>query len=187
MRIRNCLRTRSSPYGRSPDNTLLSRGEMKVIRVFIRRTNATPIDEDVRINEEPGFFDEADEVHISVLFTWDLPRAEHLAKCWERIAPVKIGGPATGQKSLEFVPGRYVKKGYVITSRGCPNKCWFCSVWKREGGVRELPICDGWNVLDDNLIACSDGHVKKVFAMLKRQKEQPRFTGGIEALSLIHI
>lgn len=45
----------------------------------------------------------------------------------------------------------------------------------------ELPITDGYNVLDDNLLACSEKHIHDVFDMLKRQKEKPIFTGGIEA------
>jgi hypothetical protein len=75
-----------------------------------------------------------------------------------------------------------LKKGYVITSRGCPNRCWFCSVWRREGEViRELPVTDGWNVLDDNLLVCSENHIRAVFAMLARQRRMPLFTGGLEA------
>ena len=75
-----------------------------------------------------------------------------------------------------------MREGYTVTSRGCPNRCWFCSVWKREGNeVRELPIRDGWNVLDDNLLACSEAHIRAVFAMLGRQPEHPTFTGGLEA------
>jgi hypothetical protein len=137
----------------------------------------------------PDMFVQADEVHISVTFTWDLPEAEKLEKEWRHIAPVKIGGPATGQRGEEFVPGMYLKNGYVITSRGCPNRCWFCSVPKREGPLRELPITEGWNVLDDNLLACGDNHIKEVFAMLARQKHQPYFTGGLEAarLKLWHV
>jgi len=158
---------------------------MKIIRVFPRKTNATPIDENVRINTTPGFFDTADEVHISVCFTWDLPRAEWLAKQWRSVAPVRIGGPATGERGGDFVPGMYLKKGYVITSRGCPNKCWFCSAWKREGQViRELPVTEGWNVLDDNLLACSSHHIEAVFAMLRQQKNPIEFTGGLEAARL---
>jgi len=126
-------------------------------------------------------FDEADEVHISVVFTYDMERAEQLAKWWKWVAPVKIGGPATGEPSGDFTPGLYLKTGYTITSRGCPNKCWFCSVWKREGDVRELEIKEGWNILDDNLLACSDKHIKAVFDMLKRQKTKAEFTGGLEA------
>jgi hypothetical protein len=47
-----------------------------------------------------------------------------------------------------------------------------------------LPIIDGWNVLDDNLLACPEPHVRAVFAMLARQKRRVEFTGGLEALSL---
>ena len=144
---------------------------MKVIRVFPRKTKATPTDDAVRINCGPELWDEADEVHISVAFTWDIPRTEWLAKQWAHVAPVKIGGPATGEKGGDFTPGMYLKHGYVITSRGCPNRCWFCSVPKREGDIRELPITEGWNVLDDNLLACSDEHIRGVFAMLARQKK----------------
>ena len=159
-------------------------GGGKVIRVFPRKTNATPVDADVRIAQPPGLFDEADEIHISVAFTWDLPTAERLAHEWEVVAPVRIGGPATGQVSGAFVAGQYLRDGYVITSRGCPNRCWFCTVWRREGTVRELPIVDGWNVLDDNLLACSDAHIRSVFRMLARQDHAPRFTGGLEAARL---
>lgn len=160
---------------------------MKLLRVFPRRTRATPDDEWVVINRGPGFFDEADAVHISVVFSWDVPRAEQLAVEWERVAPVTIGGPATGEHGGNFTPGQYLRPGYVITSRGCPNKCWFCDVWRREGSVRELPIRDGWNVLDDNLLACSDQHIRCVFAMLQRVRSATRrvqFTGGLEAARL---
>ena len=159
---------------------------MKIIRVFPRKTKATPNDEDVRINCTPGLFDEASEVHVSVVFTWDLKRAEWLAKQWSSVAPVtvKIGGPATGERGGDFVPGMYLKKGYVITSRGCPNHCWFCSVPSREGNIRELPITEGWNVLDDNLLACSDDHIRAVFSMLATQKHPIEFTGGLEAARL---
>jgi hypothetical protein len=156
---------------------------IKTIRVFTCRTNATPIDENVRIGY-PGLFDYADKINISVAFTWDLKYAEKLANEWKQIAPVEIGGPATGQRGENFEPGLYVKRGYVITSRGCPNRCWFCSVWKREGDIRELPITEGWNVLDDNLLACSYEHINKVFDMLSKQKNPIEFTGGMEAAIL---
>lgn len=154
----------------------------RIIRVFPRRTAATPDDELVRIAEGPSLFDEADEVHISVTFTWDIPLAEWLAGQWSAVAPVKVGGPAYNEPGGEFVPGMYMKKGYVITSRGCPNRCWFCAVPKREGGqLRELPVTDGWIVTDDNLLACSAGHIDEVFAMLSRQPHRPQFVGGLEA------
>jgi hypothetical protein len=132
----------------------------------------------------PGFFDEADEIHISVAFTQDKPKAEWLAHQWERIAPVKIGGVAYGDPGTEFIPGKYIKHGYTFTSRGCPRKCWFCSVWKRDPVPRLLPIQEGWNILDDNLLACPRPHVETVFAMLGKQKGRVEFTGGLEAMAL---
>ena len=157
----------------------------RIIRVFPRRIKATtPCDSLCRF-DEPIFSDEADEIHVSVTWSWDLKRAEQLAAAWKYVAPVRIGGPATGERGENFTPGMYLKHGYTITSRGCPNRCWFCSVWKREGDItRELPIMDGWNILDDNLLACSDAHIRAVFAMLKRQKRKPEFTGGLEAKRL---
>lgn len=151
--------------------------------MFPRRTKATPVDENARVGLGPGLFDQADEVHVSVTFSWDLPRAEQLAEEWKTVAPVKMGGPATGMRGEEFAPGMYLKPGYVITSRGCPNRCWFCDVWKREGGVLELPIMHGNNVLDDNLLACSDSHINAVFDMLRGQRGV-EFTGGLEASRL---
>jgi hypothetical protein len=160
---------------------------MKIIRVFPRRTKATPTDDLVHIGSPDLFTEEKepDRVHISVTFSWDMPEAERLYKEWNVIAPAEIGGPATGQRGEGFTPGLYLKKGYVITSRGCPNRCWFCSVWRREGKtLRELPVTEGWNVLDDNLLRCSETHIKDVFAMLSRQSKQPFFTGGLEAAAL---
>jgi len=156
---------------------------VKLIRVFPRRTRATPTDPLAYVGP-PDLFAEADEVHVSVTFSWDMPAAERLAQAWQKVAPVKLGGPATGMPSGEFVPGRYLREGYTITSRGCPNHCWFCGVWRREGPVRPLPIRDGWNVLDDNLLACPEDHIRAVFYMLARQERRAEFTGGLEAARL---
>lgn len=156
----------------------------RLIRVFPRRTKATP-DDVLACTGGPDLFAEADAVHVSVTFSWDIPRAEQLAEAWRAVAPVTVGGPAYNEPGAAFVAGRYLKRGYVITSRGCPNRCWFCGVWRREGrAVRELPIVDGWNVLDDNLLACSESHVRAVFAMLRRQPERVHLTGGLEAARL---
>jgi len=159
---------------------------MKIARVFPIQTKATPLDELAYINCEPGLFlPEVDEVHISVAFSWHMRRAEQLAEAWSVVAPVKIGGPACNKPGSAFVPGMYVRHGYVITSRGCPNNCWFCSVPKREPRLIELPIVEGWNVLDDNILACSERHIRAVFAMLKRQRgRRVEFTGGLEAARL---
>jgi len=154
--------------------------------VFPRRTAATPEDELAFVACQPPLLtlpEEIDEIHVSVAFTWDIPMAERLAEAWRAVGvPVKMGGPAFNEKGGAFVPGMYLKRGYIITSRGCPNRCWFCAVPKREGyQLRELPITEGWNVLDDNLLACSEDHIKAVLQMLSRQPFKPEFTGGLEA------
>lgn len=154
-----------------------------IIRVFPRRTKATPNDALAYIGP-PDLYARADEVHISVTFSYDKAAAERLAEQWRHIAPVRIGGVAYGDPGTEFVPGRYIKEGYTFTSRGCPRRCWFCSVWKRDPLPRLLPIVSGWNVLDDNLLACPEHHVREVFAMLARQRRRVEFTGGLEALAL---
>lgn len=152
----------------------------RIIRVFPRKTAATPDDALVRVNRAPDLFDEADEVHVSVSFSWDLPLAERLAKAWEPVAPVKVGGPATGEKEGQFVPGMYLKKGWVITSRGCNNRCWFCEAWKRNGECRTLKVRGGHIVQDDNLLGCPERHIRSVFKMLANQVE-PADLRGLEA------
>lgn len=157
---------------------------MEIARVFPRRTKASPDDPLVFFGPPEIIMPEFNTVHISVTFSYDVKRAEILAEQWGKIAHTTVGGPAVGDWGGDFVPGKYLKRGYVITSRGCPNNCWFCDVPRREGGIRELPITDGWNVLDSNLLACSDAHISAVFSMLKKQKRRPEFTGGLEAARL---
>ena len=47
-----------------------------------------------------------------------------------------------------------------------------------------LPIQNGWNILDDNLLACPRQHVEAVFTMLRQQHRRCEFTGGLEARAL---
>ena len=162
--------------------TLFCERLQQMIRVFPRRTHWTPDDELAFIGDPPLFRPPDQPVFVSVTFTWDLPEAERLQRSWKRFYPdVRIGGPATGEPGGQFVPGRFLKEGAVITSRGCPNQCWFCHVWKREPILREFEIKEGWNVFDDNLLACSENHFFKVCLMLKKQKHEIVFSGGLEA------
>ncbi len=102
---------------------------MRIARVFPRKTNATPDDSLVFFGGPPPNI-EVDEIHISATFTYDKEKVDILAESWSNIAPVMIDGPAYDNPGSEFIPGKYIKKGYVITSRGCNNNCWFCSVPK---------------------------------------------------------
>lgn len=120
-------------------------------------------------------------VRISVTFSWDKEEGLRLVRSWKRFyRDVKIGGPAFDDPGGEFTPGMFVKQGVVVTSRGCPKSCNFCLVPKREGRIRELQIKDGWNIFDNNLLACSRDHIEMVFDMLRRQPKPVNFTGGLD-------
>ena len=160
---------------------------MNIARVFARKTSATPNDALAFTGPPPRNLLDIDQINISVTFSYDIQKAEQLAEAWRKVGvPVKIGGAALGDKGGVFVPGFYLKKGYVITSRGCSSTkdCWFCSVKSREGDLRELPVTEGNIILDNNILACSDTHIKSVFEMLKNQTKRPVFSGGIEARRL---
>lgn len=155
---------------------------MRIARVFPRQTRATPDDELCYFGLPKSNSLEVDEVHISITFTYDKAIGEYMAQQWQSKGySVKLGGPAYGKPAGEFIPGLYLKKGITITSRGCNNKCWFCRVHKMQGDLIELPIKNGWIVQDDNILACSELHIKRVFEMLERQPEKPKFPGGLEA------
>lgn len=158
--------------------------EMRIARVFPRKTNMSPRD-------ELAFFGpptietmamEIDKVDISVTFTWDIEKGEELYEQWQMLGvPVDVGGPAFDDRMGDFEPGKYIKEGCIFTSRGCTKDCWFCSVPRcAHGVIRELPICEGWNIMDDNILGTSEAHFRAVMAMLKRQKERAVFSGGLE-------
>lgn len=145
----------------------------------------TPTDENAFVGLPPLGCPYYDEAHISVCFTWDISRAKYLASQWVDYAKeVRIGGPAVSRSNGDFVPGTYLRQGVTITSRGCPNKCWFCLVPKRNDGLLcELPIKPGRVIQDDNLLACSPKHIEAVFTMLKVTNQKDiEFSGGLEAL-----
>lgn len=153
-----------------------------MIRVFPRKTKWTPNDELAFIGD-PSLFRPPDQpVQISVTFTWDILEAKRLFKSWsDYYSDVQIGGPAFGDPGGEFVPGRFIKEGVTITSRGCPWRCPWCFVPDREGEIRELPIKPGWIIQDNNLLACSKSHVQAVFEMLAEQPKAIKFSGGLDA------
>ena len=155
---------------------------MTIARVFPRRTSATPDDPLAFVGDPPLFLPKVDEVHISCVFTWHRTEAERLARAWANVGyRVRVGGPAYDAPAGDFEPGMYVKRGFTITSRGCIRACPFCFVPRREGRLALLPIRPGWDVLDNNLLACPRPHVEAVLDMLEEQPRAARFTGGIDA------
>ena len=156
---------------------------MKILRVFVNKTSFTPIDEYTRIGF-PGLFmpTSVDEVHISTVFSWDIEKALRLKRNYELYYPkVLVGGPAFADGSYDpkFISGRYVKKGIIITTRGCNFKCPFCLVDKKEGKFKEINIESGNIIQDNNILLASRDHLRKVFSMLRTQKGI-RFVGGLD-------
>lgn len=153
----------------------------RIIRVFPRRTSMTPTDELAYVGDPPMLRPDADEVHISVAFTWDIAKAERLAMAWGQYYPiVKVGGPALASPNDDFQAGIYVKSGVTFTSRGCNHRCPWCLVPHTEGGLRELPIIPGHIIQDNNLLMCSREHINKVFDMLQGQWGIA-FSGGLDS------
>ena len=142
----------------------------------------TPVDDMVIVGPPklPIFMPEANEVHISCVFTWNKERAEQLKYQYENYYDnVKIGGPAYGSKSDKFIAGMYLKKGATITTRGCSMNCPYCQVNRIEGKFREINIEPGHIVQDNNILLSSKKHLDKVFQMLKTQ-HSIEFKGGID-------
>jgi len=143
----------------------------------------TPRDDMVFIGDPSLFRPDADEVHISVTFTWDIKEGYRLRDAWANYYDnVKIGGPAiNGELPGEFEPGMYVKKGVTITSRGCDRKCPWCLVPDREGIIKLLDIKPGNVIQDNNILATPREHQERVYMMLNEQPRAAIFSGGIDA------
>lgn len=152
---------------------------MRIARVFPTKTSFSPVDQDAYFGLPMLFMPKYDEIHISVTFTWDIPKAERLASEWGRYGKVKIGGVAIdGESQKPFKAGMYLRKGITITSRGCPFKCSFCMV--NKGDLIEFDDFPEGNIVqDNNILATSDRHWRLVMNMLKKQKTVC-FKGGID-------
>jgi hypothetical protein len=84
----------------------------------------------------------------------------------------------------EFIPGRYIKPGYTITTRGMPASVL---VLRRLEEVADRERAADLRRLERprrQPPGLPREHVEAVFAMLRRQKRRVEFTGGLEALSL---
>lgn len=134
------------------------------------------------VGDPPLIRPEADEVHVSTAFTWDIPKAQRLAEAWEQYYPVKLGGPAFGSPVNGFEPGKYIKHGVTFTTRGCDNNCSWCLVPEREGKLRILDkIHPGHIIQDNNILQAGPGHFDRVICMLSNLGRAATFSGGLDA------
>lgn len=137
----------------------------------------------------------ADEVWISAIFTWDLPRLARWANIAKDRAKVRLGGPAVsvmaewvksetglsphvGLAEFEREPGSYKM---TFTSRGCPRHCPWCIVPQAEGQIVEYAdFPPARIVLDNNFLACSVEHQERVLNQLA-QFRSVDFNQGLDA------
>jgi len=161
---------------------------MRELRVFPRRTSYTPEGWLVAIGD-PGLFrpPDIDLISVSCVFTWDVEECERLLNAWQGVYPyamTRCGGPALDDMGGLFVPGRFVKQGVSISSRGCPELCPWCFVPRREGPIRMMDICEGHIIQDNNVLAFPRPQWESLCSMLGRQRRAARFVGGLQASRL---
>ena len=109
-----------------------------------------------------------EKIFISCLFDWN----RHKVEPWLKSnCPVVVGG--SGWEENSKLPAEIEKEcpqiNYGYTSRGCPRRCPWCSVWKREGNFKPVhKLLDLWDgkakditLLDNNILACP-GHFHQV-------------------------
>jgi hypothetical protein len=83
--------------------------------------------------------------------------------------------------------------GFVFTSRGCPNKCGYCAVWRIEP---ELYIVPNWKkqisecpkdtimIMDNNLAYFSEEHFIEVCEYCVGKNKRVLFEGGVDCKQL---
>ena len=127
-------------------------------------------------------------LYLSVPFTWLMAEAKAMAESFK--GTVYAGGPAVKllaapwAQTPDYCPYDVLAMHNPLatfTTRGCPNRCGFCAVPKIEGDFRELK---DWKpapvVCDNNLLAATKGHFKRVIDSL-RQFPDVDFNQGLEA------
>ena len=112
-----------------------------------------------------------DIVYASVVFTENKHKLYWLKTTFPN-AEIKIGGSGHSFETLPDEIDRIMpdyslyntKKSYGFTTRGCPNKCKFCIVDKKEGNIRPyMEIKEFHNpkhknivLMDNNILALKD-------------------------------
>lgn len=141
----------------------------------------------------PELFEQPDKVYISCLFRWHRRDALVLANAWGDKA--KIGG--TGVDIAKRLPleieaclpdydlyGNDRAVGFL--SRGCPNRCPWCVVWRKEGELHRMStaseLVNGHSealFLDNNFLALPDHCID--LEWLAEQQIPIDFNQGLDA------
>lgn len=127
--------------------------------------------------------DTADELALSVAFTWHLPAARGLALANSH-RRVRIGGPAADLMP-EYLADTAAEVGghwpwavlshnpdATRTTYGCRRSCPWCGVRRIEGPFEE---CRSWPdkriLIDNNLLMASQAHFKRVCGLLANHRK----------------
>jgi hypothetical protein len=120
-------------------------------------------------------------LYISVPFTWLMDDAKKMKDKWKGDCIIGGSGLMSPSEYIETEPILYHNPCATFTTRGCVNKCSFCAVPKLEGDLREI---DNFRpaplICDNNLLAASRKHIRKVVDSLK-QFPFVDFNQGLEA------
>lgn len=146
-------------------------------------------------------FDEYDVVYLSKVFSFTEDYLQYILNAKE----VRKGGTGYSlsvrlDEAIEFVKPDYSiypsiddKTAYGFLTRGCPNKCKWCVVPKKEGNIKpymdiEDIAVDGRRniILMDNNILASDyglGQIEKIIRLNENRKRKIRvdFNQGLDA------
>ena len=92
--------------------------------------------------------------------------------------------------SLDYkIDGFFKDAMTLFTTRGCPNKCSYCMVWRME---TEFYINLKWKdnlekinkkicvISDNNFLAAPQNHIKNVISVLNKTKKKVIFNNGID-------
>ena len=87
----------------------------------------------------------------------------------------------------DLYPELTKNKAFGFLTRGCPNKCGFCCVWKKEGLVthKVADLSEWWDgqkeiiLLDANILACRQ-HIE-LLEQLAQSGASVDFTQGLDA------
>jgi len=104
-----------------------------------------------------------EKIYISCLFSWNRSKVLPWLDCKTKVI---VGGSGWNEKSRlrPEIEKECPKINYGYTTRGCPRRCGWCSVWRREGELHRVhQLTDLWDgrskditLLDNNILADED-------------------------------
>lgn len=144
---------------------------------------------------EPDLFGIPDKMYVSSIFRWNRDKVLDLSDWWSQWTDTSIGG--TGIDTCTTLPENIqnVDPDYSLycspdalgfISRGCPNKCPWCVVPQKEGGIHRVStaqeICQDRKkatFLDNNFLALPDYESDLIW--LAENKIKVDFNQGLDA------